>query len=105
MASDDGTLYTRLARAGEAVGSVDIGGATLNRILKQVQAFAHQIQVPASIEPPGLLERALARLLMAAYRRRLRAIVRVVPTWVSEEILSASEHIRDDRPVPWMSKN
>jgi hypothetical protein len=44
-----------------------------------------------TIEPTGLFERALARLLMAAYKRRLRAIVKVVPTWVSEEMLSASE--------------
>jgi hypothetical protein len=42
---------------------------------------------------------------MAAYKRRLRAIVRVVPTWVSEEILSASEHIREDRAVLWLSEN
>jgi hypothetical protein len=28
---------------------------------------------------------------MAAYKRRLRAIVKVVPTWVSEKMLSASE--------------
>jgi hypothetical protein len=47
----------------------------------------------------------LVPLLMAAYKRRLREIVKVVPTWVSEEILSASEHIGDDRAVLWMSKN
>jgi hypothetical protein len=44
-----------------------------------------------TIEPTGPFERALARLLMAAYKCRLRAIVKLVPTWVSEEILSASE--------------
>jgi hypothetical protein len=27
--------------------------------------------------------RALARLLMAAYKRRLRGIVKLAPTWVS----------------------
>jgi hypothetical protein len=32
-----------------------------------------------------------ARLLMAAYKRRLRAIVVAMPTWVSEEMLSTSE--------------
>jgi hypothetical protein len=42
---------------------------------------------------------------MAAYKRRLRAIVKVVPTWVSEETLSASEHIREDRAVLWIGKN
>jgi hypothetical protein len=40
----------------------------------------------------GPIERALARLLIAAYKRRLRAIVKVVPAWASEEILSTSEH-------------
>jgi len=51
------------------------------------------------------LERAAARPLLYAYKRRLRAIVKVVPTWVSEEILSASEHIREDRAVLRMSNN
>jgi len=37
-----------------------------------------------AIEPNGPFERALARLLMAAYKRRLRAIVKVAPVWVSE---------------------
>ena len=37
----------------------------------------------------------IASPVMATYKRRLRAIVKVVPTWVSEEILSASEHIGD----------
>jgi hypothetical protein len=44
-------------------------------------------------------------LLLYAYKRRLRAVVKVVPTWVSEEILSASEHIREDRAALWMSKS
>jgi len=42
-------------------------------------------------EPTGPFERALARLLMAAYKRRLRPIVAAVPAWASEEMLSASE--------------
>ena len=32
-------------------------------------------------------------LLLAGYKRRLRRIVEAAPDWVSEEILSASEHI------------
>ena len=67
--------------------------------------FARAIEAQGIIEPVGPYERALARLLMAAYKRLLRAIVKVVPTWVSEEILGASEHIGDDRPVLWISKN
>jgi hypothetical protein len=42
---------------------------------------------------------------MAAYKHRLRAIVKAVPTWVGEEILSVSEHIREDRAVLWLGKN
>jgi len=42
---------------------------------------------------------------MAAYKRRLRGIVAAAPDWLAEEILSASEHIGDDRAVLWVSKN
>jgi hypothetical protein len=49
------------------------------------------IEALGAIQPTGPFERALARLLMAACKRRLRTIVKVVPTWVSEEMLSASE--------------
>ena len=52
----------------------------------------------------GWFERAIAGLLLAAYKRRLRAVVAVAPAWVVEEILSASEQIGSDRPM-WMSDN
>jgi hypothetical protein len=42
------------------------------------------IEALGTIQPSGPFERALARLLMAAYKRRLRAIVAVVPAWVGE---------------------
>jgi hypothetical protein len=76
-----------------------------DRIRAQGRALVRTIEALGTIEPSGPFERALARLLVAAYKRRLRAIVKVVPTWVSEQILSASEHIRDDRAVLWMSEN
>ena len=79
--------------------------ALTDHILRQGKAPVRAIEALGTIEPTGPFERALARLLMAAYKRRLRAIVKVVPTWVSEEILSASEHIGDDRAVLWISKN
>jgi hypothetical protein len=44
-------------------------------------------------------ERVLARLLMAAYKRCLRAIVEPAPAWVGQEVQSASEHIGDRRAV------
>jgi hypothetical protein len=62
-----------------------------NRIITQARALVRAIEALGTIQPTGPFERALARLLMAAYKRRLRAIVKVVPTWVSEEILSAGE--------------
>jgi len=42
---------------------------------------------------------------MAAYKRRLRAIVKVAPTWASEQMLSASERTGDERAALWMSEN
>jgi hypothetical protein len=59
----------------------------------QGKALVRAIEALGTIEPTGPFERALARLLMAAYKRRLRAIVKAVPAWVSDEIPSASEHI------------
>ena len=44
-------------------------------------------------------------LLLYAYRRRLRGVVAVAPSWMIEEILSASEHVGDDRAVRWVSEN
>jgi hypothetical protein len=54
--------------------------ALTDRIMAQGKALVRAIEALASTEPTGPFERALARLLMAAYKRRLRAIVKVVPT-------------------------
>jgi hypothetical protein len=58
-----------------------------------------------AIEGMGPIERVQAWFLIQAYKRRLRAIVGVVPAWVAEEILSASEGVGSERPAVWMSKN
>jgi hypothetical protein len=76
-----------------------------DRIPRQGKALLRAIEAMETIEPTGPFERALARLLMAAYKRRLRAIVKVAPAWVSEEIPRASERIGDRRAVLWMSEN
>ena len=76
-----------------------------DRIITQGCTLVRAIEALGTIEPSGPVERALARLLLAAYKRRLRSIVEVAPDWVSEEILSASERIGDDRAVLWMSEN
>jgi hypothetical protein len=69
-----------------------------DRILTQGCALVRAIEALGTIQSTGPFERALARLLMAAYKRRLRTIVKVVPAWVSEEMLSASE--RDQQEAP-----
>ncbi|MCK4472258.1 MAG: hypothetical protein KAW49_10780 [Anaerolineae bacterium] len=74
-------------------------------IITQGRALVRAIEALGTIEPTGPFERALARLLLAAYKRRLRAIVEAAFGWVSEEILSASERIGDDRAALWMSKD
>ena len=79
--------------------------AVVDRVIAQGRALVRAIEALGVIEPSGCFERTLARLLLVAYKRRLRAIVGVAPAWVSEEILSASRHIPNDRPVLWMSDN
>jgi hypothetical protein len=54
-----------------------------DRIILQGRALVHAIEALGTIQPSGPFERALARLLMAAYKRRLRGIVKLAPTWVS----------------------
>ena len=78
---------------------------TTERIIAQGKALVRAIEALGTIESSDQLERALARLLMAAYKRRLRAIVANAPSWVTEEILSASENISDQRAMLWMSEN
>jgi hypothetical protein len=56
-------------------------------------------------ETTNCLERHLARLLPHIYKRRLRGIVEAAPSWVTEEILSASERIGDRRAALWMSES
>jgi hypothetical protein len=51
-----------------------------NRIISQGRTLARAVEALGTIQPTGPFERALARLLMAAYKRRLRSIVKVVPT-------------------------
>ena len=75
------------------------------RIVVQGHALARAIEALGTIHPSGPFERAIARLLQAAYKRRLRGIVGAVLSWVTKEILSASQHIGDDRAAVRMSEN
>jgi hypothetical protein len=62
-----------------------------DQIIAQGQALVRVIEGMDVIVPTGWFERWQARLLQAAYKRRLRALVAVAPSCVAEEILSASE--------------
>jgi hypothetical protein len=61
------------------------------RIILQARALVRAIEALATIQPSGPFERAPARVLMAAYKQRLRGIVAAAPAWASEEMLSTSE--------------
>jgi hypothetical protein len=74
-------------------------------IIRQGRALVRVIEALSVIEPTGWFERAVVRLLVAGYRRRLRVIIGTTPAWVGEEILSASEHIGDRRAALWLSEN
>jgi hypothetical protein len=75
------------------------------KILEQGKALVRAIEGLETIDATGPIERATVWLLLQAYRRRLRESVASAPTWVSEEILSASQRIGGDRPVLWRSDN
>jgi hypothetical protein len=81
------------------------GPAHTEHIIAQGKALVRAIEALGTIEPSGPFEQALAGLLQAAYKRRLRAVVETAPSWVTEEILSASERIGDARAALWIGRN
>jgi hypothetical protein len=50
-----------------------------DRIIAQGRALVRAIEALGTIQPSGPFERALARLLVAAYERRLRGVVALAP--------------------------
>ena len=76
-----------------------------DRVIAQGRALVRAIEALGTSDPTGPFERAVAGLLSTAYRRRVRAIVSAAPSWVGEQILSASERVGDDRAAVWMSDN
>jgi hypothetical protein len=79
--------------------------AHTDRIIAQGKALVRAIEALGTIEPSGWFERWQARMLQRAYKERPQAIVAGVPEWAAGEILSAGEHIPEDRPAVWMSRN
>ncbi len=53
---------------------------TTERTIEQAQVLVRAIEALGTIEPSGWFERAISRLLLAAYKRRLRAIVTTAPS-------------------------
>ena len=74
-----------------------------DRIIEQGKALVRAIEAIGTIEPSGWFERMIARLLLAAYKQRLKGAIAVLPSWAGEEILSASQRLEKDRPAVWMS--
>jgi hypothetical protein len=68
-----------------------------DQIIAQGRALVRAIEALNFIEPSDYFERHIARLLAAAYERRLEEIVAAAPAWVGEEILSARENSSKDR--------
>ena len=63
------------------------------KVITQGQALVRAIEAMGTIEPSGLFERAIAGLLLAGYKRRLKAIIGLVPAWAGERILRASMRV------------
>ena len=71
--------------------TVDPDGA--GRVITQGRALVRAIEDPETIEPSAWLERFLAHVLRAPYKRRPRAIVGAATTWMGDRILGASADI------------
>ena len=63
--------------------------------IEQGRALGPAIEALGAAKPTGWFKRAIASLLLAAYKRRLRAIIGAVPGWMGDRILQASERIPD----------
>ncbi|MFW6126341.1 MAG: hypothetical protein ACOC58_04470 [Chloroflexota bacterium] len=78
---------------------------TTDRIIRQGKALVRAIEALETIKRTGPIEELMSWFLLQAYRRRLRAIVASAPAWMTEQILSVSQHIDEDRPAIWLSDN
>lgn len=75
------------------------------RILEQGQAPVRAIEALETIQKLGPLEWVMVWHLLEAYRHRLREIAKAAPSWMGEEILSASQAVGDDRAAVWLSED
>lgn len=74
-----------------------------DRIIAQGRTLVRAAEALGEIEPSGLLERTLTRLLLAVYKRRLRGILDAVPDWAKTKILNTA---LGDKPMSlWADKD
>ena len=63
-----------------------------DEIITQGRALVRALDALDVIESSNYFERHIAKLLAAAYERRLKDIVETAPAWVVEEILGTREN-------------
>jgi hypothetical protein len=78
---------------------------TADRIIRQGRALVKAIEGLSEVDPGGLIERLMIRMLLDSYKQRLQALTAALPAWAVEKILSVSEYVGDDRAAAWMSRN
>jgi hypothetical protein len=71
----------------------------------QARELVRAIQALDTIDCPDPFEQAVAELFQAAYKRRLMEMVEAVPSWMADEIRSASQHIDDGLTSLWVTES
>jgi hypothetical protein len=66
------------------------------RLIAQGRALVRAIESIGAIQADWALERFIASLLLALYKRKLRGIIEAAPAWVGEEISGAGERRESD---------
>jgi hypothetical protein len=76
-----------------------------DRTVAQARELVRAIKALDGIECTDPFELAVAELFQAAYKRRLMEMVDAVPPGMADEILSASQHIKDDEQTAlWVTE-
>ena len=75
------------------------------RLITQGRALVRAIESIGAIQADWALERLIASLLLALYKRKLRGIIAAAPAWVGEEILGVSGWRESDGETLWRGDN
>ena len=76
-----------------------------DHIIEQFRALVQATEALNTIEPSGWFERAIVRLLLAAYEVRLKAILPALPEWMVAKIMDTSKDFEEDNFVIRISHN